>query len=333
MPNKRNSNDGKTRRSFLKKTATTGISGAALSLGVTAHETTLAAAVSDPQEHWEKNDSSEIANTWDFGQYHSTSVGWYGATWEGDREGWCHDFRIGTTLSGRDTNDPSKHVPTVQKHKLWVTSGGLSDLKASYLPEYYGAAPVPDSDNHSHDDFLKAVVKDAISKLVAANPVTTFAWTAAQTLSKLGNWGDNGGSYTITDTWDYNNRYADASHIRWIEACTKGESHFDIGTESWGYLDQDCSVTFNFKLNDSYTPSEGTVGTLTTSSTSEKTKFGTTLFRPNEGWLVEKIPAGKIEPRGKALGFGPAQMNRLQGKIKRGKPVFFAHRAPITLQK
>ncbi|MFC4551413.1 MULTISPECIES: twin-arginine translocation signal domain-containing protein [Halorussus] len=332
MSSKNNKSVKKDRRAFLKKAAATGISGAALSLGVTAKEAMIASAVSDPQDHWEKHDKSEIANTWDFGQYHTTSVGWYGATYEGDREGWCHDFRVATTLSGRDTNDPSKYVPTIQKHRLWVTAGTLDDLKGSYLPEYYGATPSPDGDNHSHEDFLQAVMKNAITTMVSAHPITNFAWTAAQTINKLSNWGDSNGSYAIDDTWDYSTVHADASHIRWIEACTRDEGRFDIGTESWGKLDRDCSVTFNFKLTDYYAPEEGTIGTLSTTSTTKKTNFGTTLFRPKEGWLVEKIPAAKIEPRGRALGFGREQMARLQDRIRADKPIYFAHKAPIGLE-
>lgn len=160
--------------------------------------------------------------------------------------------------------------------------------------------------------------------------LAAFAFNAADIAAKyVVDQGDENGSHAHDNIWAYNNLKADTSFFRWIKACTNSEdSFFDIGTECTGNYDLSCDTNYTFKIYGDYVPSEGTISNLSTQRKTT-TSMGTTMFRPKQGWLVERIPYAKIAARTKQLGLSEETRERHLNNV--GKPMYFAHEAPLTL--
>jgi hypothetical protein len=317
------------RRRFLKNTAasTLGVSVAGYGFGTMGIDLVKA---DSPNETWEKSDSAKhTSGGWNTGVYHSTSVGWYGATYEDEVSAWGHDFRLSTSSAARHTEHDSS-LDRIDMHYAGVNQGTTDRVDAAVSDDHHGVWPRTKDDTYDHSDLMADLAKEAISTL---STFADFALTATELASNLtpDDARVDSSDYTYLDKWDYNTEHSDVGHYRWYEVYNSGpnEDTFSIETQA---TDSDFGLepktTFTFSLYADYEPNE--TSTSSTSSTqATTTSAGTTLYQPKPGWLVERIPYEKISARGRALGWPERRIQRHLEKT--GKPVYFAHQAPIEL--
>lgn len=315
------------RRKFLKNTAasTLGVSLAGVGLGTKGIDLVKA---DSPNETWEKSDSAtHTSGGWNTGVYHSTSVGWYGATYEDENSAWGHDFRLSTTSAARHT-DHGSQLDRIDMHYAGVNQGTTDRVDAAVSEDHHGVWPRTKTDTYDHSDLMVDVAKKAITTL---STFADFALTAAEFAGKLtpDDAHVDSSDFTYLDKWDYSTEHSDVGHYRWYEVYNSGSSQdtFSIETQA---TDSDFGLepqtNFTFSLYADYEPNETSSSSTTQTTT---TSAGTTLYRPKPGWLVERIPYEKVRERGRALGWPEGRIQRHLEKT--GEPVYFAHQAPIEL--
>lgn len=321
-----------TRREAIKSTG-------AITLGllgggsiVTKSGVTPVKAADEPASEWSKNAKSEDNANADIGVYLGSTVGWYGADWDSTYGVWRHKFRLNSTISSRYASDGSD-LNAIRQQEMSVTLGtcnGMADIKG---PEYTGVYPklTDNPEDYDHYELAYEIAKEAIASL---SQYAAFAFKAADIASKyVVETGDESGNHIISHYWDhYGNTggvYGDVSHYKWFEPFTSGEAdYFDVYSDAYGTFDNNCGVNFTFKIDGSYSPTEGKVGNLSTSDTTT-TSAGTSLFETEQGWIVEKIPQAKIPERAPELGLTPERVSELRA---RNEPAYFAHRANIEVE-
>lgn len=321
-----------TRRSALRKLGAAGVGIVGATSIVEKTAPIDVASASDPKSTWTKSDQDApdtSTQTWDV--YQSATTGWYGATWEGSSQGgWKHDFRIQTDC--RTDDDDGNPLDWLEYQSLALTQGTTDNFTISHHDKYHGVYPSPsdDYDSYDHEDLIIDIAKAAISEL---NTIASFAFTAVEIADKLiPDENPQDSSYMWKDYWDYaGDPKSDAGAYRWIYPYTKNdESVFDIILEAGDPdIGAETRVQFTFHIKSDYTPREGKWNTFSSVS-SQKTTAGTTIASPKDGWVVEKIPHKKIEARGQALGIDP---NTIHDHLARpDKPMFYAHRMPISVE-
>lgn len=320
--------DEPNRRKFLKNTAASTLGASLAGLGLEMKGTELVKA-SSPNETWEKSDSAtHTSGSWNTEVTHSTSVGWYGATYE-DEDGvevWGHDFRLSSTSAARHT-DHGSPLDRIDMHYVGINEGTTDRVDQSISDDHHGVWPRNKDDSYDHSDLMVDLAKKAITTL---STFADFALTAAEFAGKLtpDDGTVNSGDFTYLEKWDYSAEHSDVGHYRWYEVYNSGpsEDSFSIETQATdGDFGLGPQTNFTFSLYAGHKPYETSISSTQTTTTSA----GTTLYRPKQGWLVERIPYEKIRERGRALGW-PEE--RIQHRLeKTGKPTYFAHQAPIKL--
>jgi hypothetical protein len=316
-----------TRRSTLKKITATGIGLSATGLGVT-ELATLPVTAADPDKTWTKTarDTPDTdSQDWEVSQ--ASTAGWYGAEYMGSDE-WRHSFRVQADASTR-TSDGGV-VSWVEYQSMAVTQGSTTNFTVSHHDDYHGVYPSPDdlSDSYDHENLIIDITKEAVSEL---NVIADFAFTASEIADKLipDESPTDDPDYLYEDEFDYSgNPQSDVGMYRWYYPFTDtSEAVFDIFTRA-GEPDMVAEVEnqFTFHIKEGLTPKEGKFNNYDSVTT---TSAGTEIFQPKEGWLIEKIPYAKIKERGPELGLTADQIS--DHLERQGKPLFFAHDAPIAL--
>jgi len=320
--------DSKTsRRALVSKSAKIGLGASLGGIGSVATRVPTVAAA-NPEETWTKKASEEYTSSgWNRGVYLTTTVGWYGATYESEVGSWGHDFRVESTIGGRTADSDHNSLDIIDLHSLGVTADDLDRLDTAVTDEHHGVWPSDLTDSYDHSDLIIDISEIVVG---AMNPWVGFALGFKEIAEELTPWNgeQSNSSYAHYDEWDYPDYYpSDAGHYRWYEAyCGSDESIFDIvaGAEDGGF-GLEPSNDFTFHIQSDYTPTEGQYQ----SSTVKTTSVGTELFRPKQGWLVERIPYSKIRSRGKQLHWPRRRIENLLDNA--GQPAFFAHKAPVHL--
>jgi hypothetical protein len=285
------------------------------------------ANAASPDATWEKSDSESYTQAGaQTGLYHASSVGWYGAAYRSDYDTWRHDFRVSSTGSARHTEHETK-LQRLNEHYCGFRYGTTEGFYISIHDKHHGVWPEIDTDDtYDHTDLAKDIAEKAITTL---SSYADFALTAATFAENLtpDNTTVSSSDYDYLNKWGYDGEKTDAGHFRrFIAETGSQESTFTVKTGSicTGY-DLHPTTKFIFNIRKGYTPTEGKFSNY---SKTETTSYGTELFRPREGWLIERISHSNIMKRGKDLGLSKKQ---IEEHYENNGPLFYAHQAPIRL--
>lgn len=327
-----------SRRQALSRIGAVGLgvtgSGAVL-LGDSVQSVRAWNSYDSPDKEWTKTDQAFPNNYMEWKVAQASTLGWFGGIWRGGREWWQHDFRIQSDVRSEKTDSayiPGQSVQRISAMELGITQGTTDDLRPSTHDDYHGVHPTPNSDRDGNFNYKEAGYELAKTAILTLNPIANFAYSAGMILDAL------------TPAWPKTNHYAygneidyareggvsDAGFFRWFYPYTRDKSVFDLFVKSGDRgMGAETDIQYTIHIESDHRPEEGRFPGLSSVNTT-KTKIGTTLYSPKDGWLVEKIPPEKIPQRAQSLG-----LHRREVKThleNNDEPLYYAHQMPMTVQ-
>lgn len=314
-----------SRRALLKNSLLMGVFTGAGIAGFRSQG--IASAAQDANQSWEKIDTGNAVDSWEFATYHACSVGWYGAFSSGNGN-WMHEFRISNEAASRVTNEWGGSHDGISELAWGVNTGTTTDFAVSVKDENHGLYPSPTQaeDTFDHSDIAYFVANVAIDALKNSTPVANFAFTALEIADKyIPEQGEPYEDYEYSDYWNFDQHHSDIGQYRRFYAETGStRSTFDMATMTSGNYGMDTSTYWTFHIEGDYSPTEG-IDYFSKEGT--KTKFGTLIARPKPGWLVEKIPPKKISNRLNSL----QASKTISDQLDLDNPIYYAHDAPVDV--
>jgi hypothetical protein len=287
--------------------------------------------------------------TWEERQYNDTeafttfrsaigySLGWFGAEY-GDTYGWMHNFRSESKAVTRKVTDTGSQLKTynVDSHETGVSVTGTSQFAATDQEAYYGVTPATGSGSGSNKyaNLAYVLAERAVTEL----SVVADALLAANDIvdALVDEDGETPSSnYDHLDSFSYGNTPEQSDHYRYYLTFVEPG---DIAT--W-YSDSKMvcgvdgaspNVSVFLEIDGGNDPTEdGRISpyNLSTSDSDKQNLRRTdqdTLMYEQNGWTIERIPVEKIPSRGRRLGFSET---RIEDRLDRNEPVYFAHDADI----
>ena len=311
-----------------------GVTGAGAVLGGDSVRLVVASDdVDSPEKKWTKtaqDDPESWTENWKVAQ--SGTVGWFGASWDGEQKGgWGHDFRIQSDARTEiaDGDGAGSPVEWIEFMEVGITQGTTDNFAPAVHDEYHGVHPSP-NDETGGPDYSKAAYIIAETAIGSLETIAGFAFAAPELLEALTPDRCPTDNYMWGSRYEYTDSPSDAGFFRWIYPYTLDTSVFDIFLMAGEPTEEaETEIQFTFHIESDYTPEEGKIAGLSSSNT-EITKMGTTLYSPKDGWLVEKIPYEKIPERARTLGVRQREIQtHLEGDEE---PLYYAHEMPITIQ-
>jgi hypothetical protein len=346
MSEKQESESQISRRKTLKTAGSIAAGVTLAGAGMLSTATRTASATDQASHSWDKNGSDEQPGTSsiDRGIYVTQALGWFGADYKTTDDQWVHDFRIEAHAKSQ-LADGSGGTADISDQSLAITSGTLNNLALYAFPEYSGMWPYPNTDTYDHYDVAFDVAQVLVS---AVRPDVGIAWSAAEIAYNYIHTGQtgSGSGYPSYDSVHYSSRKHEATHFRWFEAFTdEYESVFDIISRAEGSsYNIDARSTMTVHIKKGYTPKEGmfnnysinkptryTMSMQGTTPDSGESRSGSSFHREN-GWVVERIPHGRIEERGRELNWTERRIERAKERAGPGEPLYHAHEAPIQIE-
>ena len=324
-----------SRRDFIKKSAVSGIGAITIGSGFLSVGTNLTKAAATTTKDYSKvfkKRSEETYDGYSNGQkmHISSAVGWYGSNWLDNDGLWQHKFKANSKMRA-EVVEYGSAIDHIDSHSLGVRNSDVRPCEALLSEDteikhgvYPKESDVPDPIDHY--DEIYTLVSAVVSY---SNPYVGTALTAAELATALVPEVGTGSSpdYNRLEEWSYSTGVSDASHYRHYRAETDANSsdfYIDMGAEGQTY-GLSPSNSFQIRITADWTPQNITTSSFSSMS---ETEAGTHLFKPKEGWIVEHIPAGKVNSRGKQLGVPKDVRAQAEGS---GNPLYHAHEMPIEV--
>lgn len=295
-----------------------------------------------PSKSWEKSEvvDNEGVNRATYRSVLGHGCGWFGAEYLDIPDHWRHYLKYNSSAATKNIHDDGSQgwKTSIEVHGTGMSVWDTETVLYSYQPNEFGVTPAP-SDGDRKFNWSDGAKEMATVALSAVSPYVDTLMTAASIADELLYDKSPGDNYAHEDRYEYGydgwSREGETSHHRRFEV--------GVATGASAYIDINSYLSSNVARNDLNTnlvlyfeggsdPTQS-IGAQTASTTNEyettQTEAGTTLFRNNEGWLIEKIPPSKIRTRGQRLGWSKKHIN---DRVERNKPVYWAHDAPVYQQ-